>query len=164
MKSCQAYLCLALILLLAACDVPGQEITPDTKNSVTPDVPDSPPVSATPSPRILNVDDYGANPFDDQPDSSSIQAALNDLKRGETLQFSSGEGDEGYQGYLIDETLFIIWETSHTDIVLTSTDPDNPALLQETKYLRGFVIRLFSRKMWWRSPGFKIRIWFFCCC
>ena len=44
------------------------------------------------------------------------------------LQFSSGTGADGYRGYLIDQTIFIIWDTSLSDIVLTSTDPDDPAV------------------------------------
>jgi parallel beta-helix repeat protein len=99
----------------------------------------------TPAPRVLNPDDYGANPFDDQPDSRAIQSALKDLKPGETLEFTSGGGDEGYVGYLINETLFIVWGVENHDVVLTSSNPDDPALLQATEDLLGFVIRLFSR-------------------
>ena len=94
---------------------------------------------------MLNVDDYGANPFDDQPDSRSIQSALKDLKSGETLQFSSGGGADGYQGYLINETLFIVTAPAIQNINLTSTDPDDPALLQATEDLLGFVVQLYSR-------------------
>ncbi len=145
MKPCQFLASIALVIILAACNLPGQLLPPVDEITNTKEVSDTPIASATPSPRVLNVDDYGANPFDDQPDSRSIQSALNDLKSGETLQFSSGGGGEGYQGYLINETLFIVSEYTKHDITLTSTDPDDPALLLATEDLLGYVIRLFSR-------------------
>lgn len=114
--------------------------------------------SSTPTPaeetkmRFVNVDDYGANPFDDQPDSEAIQSALNDLKSGETLLFTSGEGDMGYTGYLINNTLFIVMKVEKNNLTLTSTDPERPALLQATSNLLGFVIHLYSRSNF-HSPG-----------
>jgi len=152
MKSCQFLASIALIIILAACNLPGQLLPLVDEITDTPEVSDTPLASATPTPRVLNVDDYGANPFDDQPDSRSIHSALKDLKSGETLQFSSGGGGKGYQGYLIDETIFIVSAPAIQNINLTSTDPDDPALLQATEDLLGFVIMLYSRARF-HSPG-----------
>ena len=171
MKTFQPLACIIIVISLTACNIPDQAVVTGEKitdRAAAFDAPagvdsqavteasvtaDSQSVSETPSPKVLNVDDYGANPYDDQPDSRSIQAALNDLKSGEALQFSSEGGEEGYQGYLIDETLFVIWETAKHDITLTSTDPNSPALLLATEELLGYVIRLFSRMKWYHSPG-----------
>jgi len=158
MKFSRFLLIIALVVIIPACNMPGQlkplvdEIYDTPEASATPEVPDIPLASAEPVYRVLNVDDYGADPFDDQPDSRSIQSALKDLESGETLLFSSQAGGEGYQGYLIDETLFIVWDSAIHDITLTSTDPDDPALLQATEDLLGFVMRLFSRARP-HSPG-----------
>jgi hypothetical protein len=40
--------------------------------------------------QTLNVDDYGANPFDNQPDSEPIQAVLDSACSGDTIVFTSG--------------------------------------------------------------------------
>lgn len=136
---------LILIVFLVACSSPEQNI-PDVVESPEPSPTTEPPVpSATPAPRVLQVDDYGANPFDEQPDNRAIQAALDDLQPGETLQFTSGGGVDGYQGYLISETLFIVSKPAIKNITLTSTDPTDPAELIATEDLLGFVIRLYSR-------------------
>ena len=152
---------IVLLSVLTACtasDIQSPSSTPttiDTKPTATkePIISTTTPIviDATPTPTkepvvsTINVDDYGANPYDDQPDSRAIQSALNDLKNGETLLFSSGEGDSGYMGYLINETLFIIYRAGKNDITLTSTDPEKPALLQATSDLLGFVVHLYSR-------------------
>lgn len=153
MKSIQIVLYIALVILLTACNLPEQNLPAVDETSYQAEATATPYASATSESRVINVDDYGANPYDDQPDSRAIQSALNSLNSGDTLMFSSDVGAEGYQGYLIDQTLFIIWDTSHTDIILTSSDPDSPAELQATEDLLGFVIRLYSRKQWWHSPG-----------
>ncbi len=101
----------------------------------------------------INVDDFGANPYDDKPDSDAIQAALAALKSGETLLFTSGTNNPGYVGYLIDKTIFIVMKNPKSDIILTSSDPENPALLQATEDLLGFVIQLFSRVNYGESWG-----------
>ena len=153
MKSCRVIFYCAFLILLTSCNLPQQDLPLVDQVSTQTDPTSTPQASAMPEFRVLNVDDYGADPYDDQPDSRAIQSALNDLKSGEILEFSSGNEAEGYQGYLINETLFIIWDTSHTDLVLTSTDPNAPAVLRATEDLLGFVIRLFSRKQWWHSAG-----------
>ena len=145
MKPCQFLASIAMVISLAACNMPGQLPGLVDEITLTPEVSETPAASATPAPIVLNVDDYGANPFDDLPDSRSIQSALKNLKSGGTLQFSSGGGREGYQGYLINETLFIVTEPAIQNINLTSTDPDDPALLQATEHLLGFVVQLYSR-------------------
>jgi parallel beta-helix repeat protein len=93
----------------------------------------------------IYVDDFGADPYDNQPDSDAIQAALDALRSGETLLFTSGIDNEGYVGYLIDKTLFIMMGDPKSDIILRSTDANNPALLAATGDLKGFVMQLFSR-------------------
>ncbi|MGD2163855.1 MAG: right-handed parallel beta-helix repeat-containing protein [Anaerolineales bacterium] len=98
-------------------------------------------------PRVLYVDDYGADPYDDQADSQAIQKALGALQSGETLLFTSDEGDGDYTGYLIDQTLFIVLRTSKNGVTLGSTNPQLPARLLATEDLLGFVIRLYSRSL-----------------
>jgi parallel beta-helix repeat protein len=98
------------------------------------------------------VDDYGADPFDELPDSAAIQQALGALQSGETLLFTSGIESDGYVGYRIDRTIFIVMLRPISDVTLRATDAANPALLQATADLRGFVIQLYSRARF-GSPG-----------
>lgn len=100
----------------------------------------------------VNVDDFGANPYDEQPDSDAIQGALEALRSGESLLFTSGIDSEGYVGYLIDKTIFIVMDSPKTDIILRSTDAKNPALLKATGDLLGFLMHLYSRAHF-GSPG-----------
>jgi hypothetical protein len=100
-----------------------------------------PPASA----QTVNVDDYGANPFDDQPDSDAIQALLDSTCSGDTIVFTSGVTDPNYKGYLIDKTLFLTGTSAKHDLTFTSSDPDNHALLKATEDLKGYVVRLFAR-------------------
>ena len=134
---------IVLLSLIAACNIPMGYSVP----SPTAPIIDTIPIpTEEPEIRVLYADDFGANPFDDQPDSEAIQSALNDLKSGETLLFTSGEGDAEYKGYLIDKTLFIVLRGAKHDLTITSTSPDQPARLQATGDLLGFVIHLYSRK------------------
>jgi hypothetical protein len=93
----------------------------------------------------IQVDDFGANPFDDQPDSDAIQQALDSSCSGDTIVFTSGLNINGYQGYLVDKTLFLTGMSPKHDLVFTSSDPQNHALLRATQDLKGYVVRLFSR-------------------
>jgi hypothetical protein len=147
MTKVKGILFVLILMVIVGCNLPqqSQEAQPTLEAQLT--------LTEEPEERVLNVDDYGANPFDDQPDSDSIQSALNDLKSGETLLFTSGEGDAGYTGYLIDRTLFIVMRATKHDVTLTSTDPEHPALLQATNQLLGFVIHLYSRKNF-QHPGY----------
>lgn len=129
-----------MVMVLAGCNLPQQNLAA------------TPMPTEEPEADVPNVDDYGANPFDDQPDSEAIQSALNALKSGETLLFTSGEGDAEYTGYLINHTLFIVMGMAKHDLTLTSTDPEHPALLQATSDLLGFVIHLYSRTNF-HQPG-----------
>lgn len=143
------FLILIIVLyVIIACFTPNSHNSPTTTPTIIPTITST----KLPEKAIINVDDYGANPFDDQPDSEAIQTALNNLKNGETLLFTSGVGDEGYMGYLINKTLFIAFRIMKNNITLASTDPDNPALLQATRDLLGFVIHLYSRSQF-HSPG-----------
>jgi parallel beta-helix repeat protein len=91
------------------------------------------------------VDDYGANPMDDQPDSAAIQTVLDSACSGDTIVFTSGVGTTGYQGYLIDKTLFLTGMSSKHDLTFTASDPTNHALLKATADLKGFVSLLYAR-------------------
>jgi len=91
------------------------------------------------------VDDYGANPWDDQPDSDAIQMVLDSTCSGDTIFFTSGVNTDGYQGYLIDKTLFLTGMTAKHDLTFTASDPDNHALLRATSDLKGFVVQLYAR-------------------
>jgi hypothetical protein len=95
--------------------------------------------------RALRVDDYGANPFDDQPDSEAIQTVLDLACSGDTIIFTSGVNTTGYNGYLIDQTLFLTGMSAKHDLGFTSSDPANHALLKATADLKGFVLRLYAR-------------------
>lgn len=93
----------------------------------------------------INVDDYGANPFDDQPDSDAIQSALDSTCSGDTIVFTSGVNTPNYQGYRIDKTLFLSGMSAKHDLTFTSSNPENHAQLRATKDLKGYVVRLFAR-------------------
>jgi len=93
----------------------------------------------------LNVDDFGANPLDDQPDSDAIQLALDSSCSGDTIVFTSGVNTSGYQGYQVDKTLFLTGMSAKHDLTFTSSDPANHALLRATQDLKGYVVRLYSR-------------------
>jgi hypothetical protein len=100
---------------------------------------------APPAPRTINVDSCGANPWDTNPDSSAIQACIDQAASGDTVTFTSGVGSPGYKGYLIDKTVFLNLTSAKHNVTFTSTDPNNPALLQADPSLKGFVMRLYAR-------------------
>jgi hypothetical protein len=91
------------------------------------------------------VDDYGANPMDSNPDSEAIQSVLDSACSGDTIIFTSGVNTSGYQGYLIDKTLFLTGMSSKHDLTFTSSDTSNHALLKATTDLKGFVAKLYAR-------------------
>lgn len=93
----------------------------------------------------INVDDFGSNPMDDQPDSDAIQAALDSTCSGDTIVFTSGVNTAGYQGYMIDKTLFLTGMSAKHDLTFTSSNPQDHALLKATANLMGYVVRLFAR-------------------
>jgi hypothetical protein len=93
----------------------------------------------------VKVDDFGANPYDDKPDSDAIQSALDSTCSGDTVEFTSAGGDPSQQGYLIDKTLFLTGMSAKHDLTFTSSNPDDHALLRATADLKGFVVRLFAR-------------------
>jgi hypothetical protein len=96
-------------------------------------------------PRQISVDDCGANPFDNLPDSEAIQMCIDQTCDGDTVVFTSGVNDPGYLGYTIDKTVFLARSSSHRDLTFTATDPDDHALLTATPDLLGFVVRLYAR-------------------
>lgn len=98
-----------------------------------------------------HVDDFGANPMDNLPDSDAIQQVLNSSCSGDTIVFTSGVNTPGYQGYLIDKTLFLTGTSSKHDLSFTSSDINNHALLKATASLKGFVSKLYARS--WFSPN-----------
>lgn len=102
-------------------------------------------ITLLPNPTVINVDSCGASPFDDQPDSDSIQACIQKARSGDIITFTSGENSTGYRGYLIDKTIYLNLSTPRSYLTFTSTDPTNPALLQATADLKGFVMKLFAR-------------------
>jgi hypothetical protein len=93
----------------------------------------------------VKVNDFGANPYDDNPDSDAIQAALDSTCSGDTVVFTSRANDPGYKGYLIDKTLFLTGMSAKHDLTFTSSNPDDHALLQATANLKGYVVRLYAR-------------------
>ncbi|MEJ2605176.1 MAG: hypothetical protein P8Z41_00720 [Anaerolineales bacterium] len=95
----------------------------------------------------VNVDSCGANPYDDQPDSDAIQTCISYACSGDTILFTSGVDDSGYQGYLIDKTIFLVYPDAKSDLTFQSTDEDNHALLQATADLKGFVVHLLPRSV-----------------
>jgi hypothetical protein len=98
-----------------------------------------------PGSAVINVDSCGANPWDTNPDSEAIQACVDRACNGDTVTFTSGVDSPGYQGYLVDKTIFLVATTAKSDLTFTSTNPANHALLQATADLKGFVVRLFAR-------------------
>ncbi len=97
------------------------------------------------SPRSIFVDDFGANPFDNNPDSDAIQAALDSSCSGDTIVFTSGISHPNYSGYLIDKTLFLTGKSVKSNLTFTSSDPTDHSLLQATAGLKGYVVRLYAR-------------------
>ena len=93
----------------------------------------------------IRVDDFGANPLDNQPDSDAIQVALDSSCSGDTIVFTSGVNTSEYQGYLVDKTLFLTGMSARHDLTFTSSDPENHALLQATRDLKGYVVRMYAR-------------------
>lgn len=93
----------------------------------------------------LNVDSWGANPWDTNPDSDAIQACIDSACPGDTITFTSGVSSAGYQGYLIDKTIFLVATEAKSNLTFRSTNPANHALLKATAGLKGFVVRLFAR-------------------
>ncbi len=93
----------------------------------------------------IRVDDFGANPLDNQPDSDAIQAALDSSCSGDTIVFTSGVNTSEYQGYLVDKTLFLTGMSAKNDLTFTSSDPENHALLRATQDLKGYVVRMYAR-------------------
>ncbi len=110
-------------------------------------------VTLLPAPTLINVDECGADPWDDQPDSAAIQACIDQAKTGDTILFTSGEETPGYVGYRIDQTVFMNLKSPRSYLTFTSTDPSNPALLQATADLKGFVLKLFARSRLGDSSG-----------
>jgi hypothetical protein len=102
-------------------------------------------VSDSPGPVTIHVDSCGANPFDDQLDSEAIQTCIDRACSGDTVLFTSGVNSPGYQGYVIDRTVFLVRTAAKSGLTFSSTDPENHALLRATPDLLGFVVRLFAR-------------------
>ena len=96
-------------------------------------------------PSPLNVDWYGANPWDAQPDSDAIQRCIDRACDGDTVTFTSGVNAAGYQGYRIDKTVFLVATQAKSGLTFTSTDPANHALLRAEASLKGPVVRLYAR-------------------
>ena len=96
-------------------------------------------------PSTVKVDDYGANPMDDQPDSDAIQSALDSTCSGDTVVFTSGVSTPAYKGYRINKTVFLTGMSAKHDLTFTSSDPGNHALLLATAELKGYVVRLYAR-------------------
>ena len=94
---------------------------------------------------MMNVDSFGANPWDSYPDSDAIQACIDSAFSGDTVTFTSGENSPGYEGYVIDKTIFLVTSSAKSDVTFTSTDPANHALLRADASLKGFVVRLYTR-------------------
>ncbi len=93
----------------------------------------------------IQVDSCGANPYDDQPDSDAIQTCIDQMCSGDTAVFTSPDGSQDYVGYLIDKTIFLLHNGIKTDLIFTSSNENNHALLQATADLKGFVVMLYAR-------------------
>lgn len=102
-------------------------------------------VLAPSSTGTILVDSCGASPWDANPDSEAIQSCIDQACEGDTILFTSGVDSPDYQGYLIDQTVFMLARTALSDLTFTSTDPQNHALLKATGDLKGFVLRLVAR-------------------
>ncbi len=108
-----------------------------------------PPASA----QIISVDDFGANPFDDQPDSDAIQAALDSTCSGDTIVFTSNPQTADYQGYWIDKSIFLTGMSAKSNLTFTASNQAYHALLRATPNLKGFVVLLFARSRI-STPGY----------
>ncbi len=102
-------------------------------------------ITLLPVPHLINVDSCGANPLDEEPDSTAIQGCIGQAVDGDTVTFTSGENSPSYHGYVIDRTLFLELLHAHKYLTFTSTDPGNPALLRASAKLKGFVVKLWAR-------------------
>jgi hypothetical protein len=96
-------------------------------------------------PQNIYVDHSGANPWDSLADSLAIQDATDRACPGDRVLFTSGESSPGYQGYLIDRTVFLEATVARSNLTFTSTDPNNRAVLKATAALHGFVVHLFAK-------------------
>ena len=134
MKSLLYWFVILFLVILIACQ-PISDLAPTTISTENP----------TARPSIIHVDEYGANPFDNQPDSEAIQQALDSSESGDTIIFTSGVDTNGYSGYLIDQTLFLTGLSPKHDLVFTASDPQSHALLRATPDLKGYVVRLHAR-------------------
>jgi len=142
---------LTIVLLIVSGCVPNQERSTLPTSTFPPVTQPSRTLPSTPV--VINVDSCGADPWDADPDSSAIQTCLDKVSDGATILFTSGVNTPGYHGYMIDKTIFLVGTTStKSNLVISSTDPSNHALLSATRHLRGFVIRLYARSRV-TSPG-----------
>jgi hypothetical protein len=98
-----------------------------------------------PGSQVINVDSCGANPWDDLPDSDAIQSCVDQACNGDVVTFTSGVGTPGYRGYMVDKTIFLVASSAKRNLVFTSSDPANHALLRAHAGLKGFVVRLYAR-------------------
>lgn len=142
------------LLLTASCAPSGTEIPdstsiPELLATVTSDPTNTPRPTATlsASSAIISVDSCGANPFDDMPDSQAIQTCLNQVSSGDTVVFTSPGGDLGYRGYIIDQTIILVNPDPKADLIFTSTNPEDHALLIASPDLLGYVAQLYSRSI-----------------
>jgi hypothetical protein len=97
-----------------------------------------------PGPALIDVASCGANPWDALPDSAAIQACFDQACDGDTVTLAGSSGRAGYQGYLVDKTLFLATAVK-SDLTFTSKDADDRALLKATADLKGYVVRLYAR-------------------
>ena len=139
---------LILVLALVGCG-PKPETSPIPKKAaVQEDSPtEAPTQESTPGPialPVIEVDSCGANPFDDQPDSGGIQECINLAQSGEIVQFTSPGGDPDYQGYIINQTIYLVSPVEKNNLTFTSSDPEDHALLIASPDLLGFVVQLYS--------------------
>ena len=143
MKNVLYWMSILTLVVLPSC----QFISSLSPTSVPTDIP-------TPAPAVILVDDFGANPFDDQPDSDAIQKALDSSSSGDTLVFTSGVNDSGYKGYLIDKTIFLTGLSPKHDLTFMTSDPENHSLLRAAPDLKGYVVRMYARSRF--NPQHKI--------
>ena len=116
---------------------------PGPSSTTTPAISHLP--TETPIPEPISVDSCGANPWDDQPDSDAIQQCIDRAKSGDTVLFTSGVNQPGYQGYLIDKTIYLALNSPKHNLLFTATDPNEYPLLQATDDLKGYVVSLVAR-------------------
>lgn len=140
-------------LCLSACGNPRPVVTsPPEPIFNPPSLRDS---NSTPEGVIINVDFCGANPWDNRPDSTAIQACINQVRSGDTVLFTSGGDSSEYRGYIIDKTIFLIHPSVKNDLIFTSTDPEDHALLIASPNLLGFVVQLYARSQLSHEDEFK---------